>query len=286
VPESAPVEPEAEPVSALEQSEEAQTAEGGAQDAAGEAVNDEGVSDEQAGYAREAEPEDPGLDAEEPLAGGQTLASLAGKVSSFSEEPPADEERLSELERAVYEAAHAHDDGSDQDESWSEAQDGELSSGEASFAADTDATRELPRGLLAPREVDPDHANAHEPEGEAETADASEGEPPAEAGSAHDEHTAGANASDATLFDSVDVPIDHGDEVEIEQRAEEETSANLDSLDSLLQAPATSARGTGTSRIPPPPPAGRASTPAPQGTRNGAPSPPKSIRPPPPPRRD
>jgi hypothetical protein len=98
-------------------------------------------------------------------------------------------------------------------------------------------------------------------------------------------HAAEAATGDASMFDSVDVPIDGADEIEVEHHEEPSVPGTLDTLDSMLSRPSTE-RAAGTSRIPPPPPAGRASTPAQSGSRNGASSPPKSARPPPPPRRN
>jgi tetratricopeptide (TPR) repeat protein len=232
-------------------------------------------------------------DGEMSPAGEQALADLAGKVSTFSEEPPAEgeDERLSELERAAFEAAQAHSDSGehaqDRDEEWSDAQDGELSDAESfARARDTDTQPGLARGHAATAD---DLTLADQAEVLAQ--EHGLGEPTAQSAAEQDWATShAAEAADAArepaLFETADAPLDEHVDVEVEQPVEEdEPPAGLDTLDSLLQGPAGAGRSSG-SRIPPPPPAGRGSTPAPAGARAGNSTPPKSIRPPPPPRRD
>jgi hypothetical protein len=202
-------------------------------------------------------------------------ASTAQEPSTTSEQPGGESERLSELERAAYEASHAqyatHEslDG----EQWDEPRDDELDGA----AAEADSEASLAREP-APFERDPDaELEAAAERLQSQPADATlvapMDIPPADPTSAVDPETgrgdeplAEAGAREPDPFDTIDVPIEEAEAV-IE---ESEEPASLDALDSMLQGPG--ARRP--SHAPQPP------------TRNGSASPGKGMRPPSPPRRD
>jgi Tetratricopeptide repeat len=243
----------------------------------GEAAADAANEDEPAFHAARgaddessAESDDFPTSADASVAGAEVLASLTDKVSAFSEPPEDDGERLSELERAAFEASHAHDDEQPEepDERGSEEGQALAPTSPADDDQDSDPTLALASA--------PDSDAAHGPP----AGDESPAEPPGEPRPDEDWRTA-----DASMFDTVDVPVDQADEIEVEHHDEPSAPGTLDTLDSMLSGTNTP-RAASTSRIPPPPPVGRASTPAPAGSRKGASNPPKSARPPPPPRRD
>ncbi len=190
---------------------------------------------------------------------GETQADSAQEPATFSEQPGAEGDRLSELERAAYEASHVHSAQDEDGEAWDEARDDELAAvaGEPPREQGASAAFEAAAARIESQPADATLVEALEAQA---TSGAVEAE--AEPGGAPEP-----GAREPDPFDTIDVPIEEAEAIE---EASDEP-ASLDALDSMLQGPGR--RGQSPSRAPQPP------------TRNGS-TPGKSIRPPSPPRRD
>jgi tetratricopeptide (TPR) repeat protein len=231
-----------------------------------------------------------------PVAGAAVLAHLVGEVAALRDDDAHDEGRVSELERAAFEASHAQAEGHRYD------------LGDEPVTSPGDSLEMYQRETIPgdPAVIVGAEPAAAEPEAAESATPASNGFGPSQ----HAEHVVvvparrpsgrEVNDDDQTIgwdreldprapelvrleareHPSEEVDLDMAehleDEPDVTADDEEPAAVDLNALSSIVR---DAGPRTSKSRIPPPPPAGAA-------TRSAPPPPPKGARPPPPPRRD
>jgi hypothetical protein len=227
-----------------------------------------------------------------PVAGAQVLAHLVGEVAALRDDHADEDGRVSELERAAYEAAQTRA-GSHRDDY------------EEPVTSPGDSLEMYTRQTYPGDEVVVVGAQAAaEPEERAAPESIPSAEDPSLAVSDSEVASAGyvqhvvvpqlgrlpAGDDDQTIGWDRELRAD-APELQPQAQADEEITehldddleeepeaVDLDSLNSIVRGNAGTSRSASNSRIPPPPPANTAS-------RSAPPPPPKGVRPPPPPRR-